>query len=222
MQRRDLTDWSLTAVTLLALIDAVLVPPLGEMGVISQTVADAVFVSVLALGAWLLFDRTSLGKVFIAIATVCVVLRISAAISPAWAVPVAEIWAATLTLFLMSGLLLMYTFAPGSINMHRVAGGVGGYLLLGLAFAQLHRLVAMQWDGAYLVLGAAATLEQMHWRLNYFSFVVLTTLGFGDITPAHAVAKSLATLQAMVGVLYPVLLLGWLVSHARPDLEHRD
>jgi hypothetical protein len=49
-------------------------------------------------------------------------------------------------------------------------------------------------------------------RLNYFSFVTLTSLGYGDITPVHAAARSLCILQVLIGVLYPVALLGWLVS----------
>ena len=54
-------------------------------------------------------------------------------------------------------------------------------------------------------------------HLNYFSFVTLTSLGFGDITPAHPAARALTILEALIGVLYPAALLGWLVSLvARP------
>jgi Ion channel len=222
IERREITDWSLTAVMLLALLEAMVVPPLGEMGLLNRTVADAVFISVLALGAWLMFDRTQIGKLFVAFATVSVVLRIASVFWPEYQYPFADAWIAALAMLAMAWLVITYTLAPGNINAHRIAGGVGAYLLLGIAFAQLHRLIALKYDGAYLVLGNPATFEQMDWRLNYFSFVVLTSLGFGDITPAHALAKSLSTFEALVGVLYPVVFLGWVVSNTRPDMNHRD
>jgi Ion channel len=222
MERRSITDFSLTIVMMLCLLEAMVVPPLGEMGLINHRLADAVFICVLALGAWLLFDRTPLGRMFVALATVSVVLRLASAVEPEYAYPVANAWLTAASMFVMAWLVITYTLAPGEINVHRIAGGVGAYLLLGICFAQLHRLIAMHFEGAYLLLGSPASMAQMDWRLNYFSFVVLTTLGFGDITPAHALAKSLSTFEALVGVLYPVVFLGWVVSNTRPDMDHRD
>ena len=46
----------------------------------------------------------------------------------------------------------------------------------------------------------------------YFSFVTLTTLGYGDTVPVHPVARSLAIAEALVGQLYPAILIGRLVS----------
>jgi hypothetical protein len=222
IKRREITDWSLTFVALMALIDAMVIPPLGEMGLINKALADAIFITVLALGAWLLFDRTPVGKIFICFATVSVALRIGDVLLPQHNYPFADAWMSALSLLLMAWLMVIYTLAPGHINQHRIAGGVGAYVLVGLAFAHLHQLVAMTWENAYLVLGNPATLEQMQWRFSYFSFVVITTLGFGDITPAHAVAKALSTFESLIGVLYPVVFLGWVVSNARPEHEGTD
>ena len=70
----------------------------------------------------------------------------------------------------------------------------------------------MNTEVAYLVLGQPADYSSIVTKLGYYSFVTLTALGYGDITPAHPVARSLAMLEALIGVLYPVALLGWLVS----------
>jgi hypothetical protein len=51
-------------------------------------------------------------------------------------------------------------------------------------------------------------------ELTYFSVVTLTTTGYGDITPVHPVARTLAMLEALVGQLYPAIVLAWLVSLA--------
>ena len=48
--------------------------------------------------------------------------------------------------------------------------------------------------------------------LLYYSFVTLTTVGYGDITPVHPMARSLAMAEALVGQLYPAILIARLVS----------
>ena len=47
---------------------------------------------------------------------------------------------------------------------------------------------------------------------TYFSFITLTTVGYGDVTPLNEVAKQLAVLEALIGQLYPAILLARLVS----------
>ena len=63
--------------------------------------------------------------------------------------------------------------------------------------------------GAFSAGGHEGTGPQ---RWFYFSFVTLTTVGYGDITPVARVAQSLATLEALIGQLYPATLLARLVS----------
>jgi hypothetical protein len=46
----------------------------------------------------------------------------------------------------------------------------------------------------------------------YFSFVTLTTIGYGDITPIHPFARSLANLEGIFGQLYPATLLARLIT----------
>ena len=70
---------------------------------------------------------------------------------------------------------------------------------------------------AEAVPGAFNGLEQAPWYKNfstiaYFSFVTLTTLGYGDITPAIPLAKFLTYMEAMVGVLYIAILVASLVG----------
>jgi voltage-gated potassium channel Kch len=47
---------------------------------------------------------------------------------------------------------------------------------------------------------------------QYFSFVTITTLGYGDVTPVTEVAKAFAVLEAVVGQLYLVIIVAWLVG----------
>jgi len=58
----------------------------------------------------------------------------------------------------------------------------------------------------------------MSGELFYFSFVTLTTLGYGDITPIHPLARSLATMEAIVGVTFLATFLARLVGLHSSDV----
>jgi hypothetical protein len=64
----------------------------------------------------------------------------------------------------------------------------------------------------FCILGKPAAYSYIVQHLTYFSFVSLTTRGFGDITPVHPIAKSMTLLAAVFGTLYPAVLIGRLVS----------
>lgn len=212
LTQQVVTDRSLTVLTLLLLAEVVLLPPLTEVGWIDRLFGDAVFIAVLGLGVWILADETTAGRLFVATALVGIGLRLANVWLPDATLRSAEASFAILNAGVLCWLTLVYALAPGQINVHRVLGAIAAFLLIGLAFAQAHRLVAAHVDGAYLLLGQPASYGVIVPKLNYYSFVTLTSLGYGDITPAHPVARSLAVLEALVGVLYPAALLGWLVS----------
>ena len=50
-------------------------------------------------------------------------------------------------------------------------------------------------------------------EFQYYSFVTITTLGYGDITPVTGVAKSFSVLEAVVGQLYMVVVIAWMVGN---------
>ena len=210
--RRGLTDSSLTILAALLLLQGSLVQPLVAMGHINGNWAVAVFMAVLALAVWLLFDRTRVGKVFVLLAFLTVVLRVADARHPDVGLRQWEILLGAGSLLMLTWLTLIYTLAPGAINLQRVFGAIAAFLLIGMSFAELHKLVALHFADAYLLFGQPAGAEQVIPQLGYFSFVTLTSLGFGDLTPQHPLARSLTVVEAVVGVLYPAALLGWMVS----------
>ncbi len=223
LTRQSVTDRSLTVLTLLLLAEVVLVPPLEQLGLLNRHAADLVFVGMLMLGVWILADHTLPGRMFIWTALGSVVLRVANIWLPDTALRGADAGFAAINAAALAWLTMAYTLAAGRINVHRVLGAIAVFLLIGIAFTQLHRLVAVHAPGAYLVLGVPVDYYQIAPALNYYSFVTLTSLGYGDITPAHPAARALAVLQALIGVLYPAALLGWLVSLvARPGGEPHE
>jgi hypothetical protein len=100
-------------------------------------------------------------------------------------------------------------FASGHAIGDRVFGAVVLYLLLGLTWAIAYHAVDALWPGAFT---ERPTDDAGLADWTYFSFVTLTTVGYGDIVPVAQGARSLAILEALVGQLYPAVIIARLVS----------
>ena len=97
-------------------------------------------------------------------------------------------------------------------------GAVAVYLLLGLIWFQAYYVIALFAPEAFSIQGSLAPgdLESIKPPLLYFSFITLTTLGYGDIVAVHPMARMLVIAEAMIGQLFPAVLLARLVSlHAQ-------
>jgi hypothetical protein len=121
--------------------------------------------------------------------------------------------AALVTVVAMAFVVLVQAFRAGPVNVHRIQGAVAAYLLLGLAWALAYEIVALLASEAFSGASLAGP-ERGRFRFIYFSLVTLTTVGYGDVTPVHPVARSLAVAEALTGQLYPAILLARLVSLA--------
>jgi hypothetical protein len=111
---------------------------------------------------------------------------------------------------------LKQTFLPGAVNVHRVMGGVAAYLLIGVTWAFGYKLLLeMIPDAIHFQTPLAAGVPTGEpARLIYFSFETLTTVSYGDAYPVHRVARSLTTAEALIGQLYPAILIATLVGMA--------
>src|SRR5438105_14977868 len=132
-------------------------------------------------------------------------------------------WDTTLKISGLAILVVMtlkHTFRPGPVSVHRVMGGVAAYLLIGLTWAFGYRLLLQErpdaihfqssFAGTPTGLAAIPTGEPS--PLIYFSFATLTSVTYGDAYPIHRVARSLATAEALIGQLYPAILIATLVG----------
>jgi hypothetical protein len=105
------------------------------------------------------------------------------------------------------------------VDGNRIAGAVCVYLLIGLTWAFVYYFIALGAPGAFNGLSPDPDLRFIN--LLYFSFVTLTTLGYGDVTPATPFARALAYLQAVTGTMYIALLVASLVGSFRDRLRNR-
>jgi hypothetical protein len=102
-------------------------------------------------------------------------------------------------------------FADGRITAHRIAGGVMLYMLVALVFVSLYLFVGEAQPGAFKNL---EIVDSPHLAADmiYFSFVTLTSVGYGDIIPVLPIARGLCNLEAICGQLFPAILIARLVS----------
>jgi hypothetical protein len=101
-------------------------------------------------------------------------------------------------------------FRRNTVDADIIINAVSAYLMIGLCFAVSFMLTETIVPGSLLE-GTADGI--VGWAdIFYFSFVTLTTLGYGDISPATPQARSLATLEAVCGVMYMSILIARLVS----------
>ncbi|MEI6153025.1 MAG: potassium channel family protein, partial [Deltaproteobacteria bacterium] len=113
------------------------------------------------------------------------------------------------TIILFSIMILSRVLKNGPITVHRILGAIVVYLLFGLAWANAYGLIEYLSPGAFK---GALTPSGGFSSFTYFSFITLATLGYGDITPVHPVARSLAAAEAILGQLYLAILIARLVS----------
>jgi Ion channel len=96
----------------------------------------------------------------------------------------------------------------GKVSVQSVLGAICVYLLMGMLFTFLYSLAAVLGSGPLFAEGTDGTPAI---RL-YFSFVTLTTVGYGDYAPLGDIARTLANMEALFGQLYLVTVIGVLVS----------
>ncbi|MBK7949292.1 MAG: two pore domain potassium channel family protein [Deltaproteobacteria bacterium] len=103
------------------------------------------------------------------------------------------------------------------VELDTVIGGICVYLLIGLSFTTLYRLL-LDLDPAAFMLGdlplaeACVDASSLPARLLYFSFITLTTTGLGDIRPASEIAQMLTAGEALTGQLYVAIFVARLMG----------
>ncbi len=96
------------------------------------------------------------------------------------------------------------------VTKETIYAAIVAYMLMALMWAFLYMILELLEPGSFSFSEGAFRAETM--RFKYFSFVTITTLGYGDITPLTNKASSLALLEALVGQVYLVALVAWLVG----------
>jgi hypothetical protein len=106
--------------------------------------------------------------------------------------------------------MLIFIYSHKEVTKDLIVGAAVVYLFMALMWTFIFVVVETLHPGSFN-LSEGQDLEATR-QFVYYSFVTLTTLGYGDITPATSLARSLCILEAVIGQLYLVVQVAWLVG----------
>ncbi len=207
------SDVALSALLVFLLIQAFVIYPVGEAG--HMKLLSGIFFSlILITGGIAVSTNRFLGT----LALLCGLFTFI--FLWAWYLHVNETlvymaaYVAMADLVLLTLLILSQTLREGPTTSHRIRGAVAAYLLLGLIWSWVYYAIALHRPGAFTGLEALSQRESeaLYTHFQYFSFTVLTTVGFGDIVPVDPIARMAANLEGVTGQLFLAILIARLVS----------
>jgi len=109
--------------------------------------------------------------------------------------------------------LLQFVLRASSVDVEVLCASISAYLMLGLIWTMAYWLVYYLTPEAFAFNTTTGTKQTMEgFNAFYFSFVTLSTVGYGDITPVSKIARMLAAMEAMTGLLYVAVLIARLVG----------
>lgn len=205
---------------LLLLLAAIFLAPFFESELLRSL--SAIFLSLLLIsGVVYISPRPLLRWATGAVAMATIILHWVHEFRPSLALDIAGSAFALFVLTILTLVVLVRVFRDtGSVTLSRVQGAIAAYVLFGITWSILYRLLDLCLPAAFSFTATAdMTPVEIRESLTYFSFVTLTTLGYGDVTATHPIARMFVVFEALTGQLYPATLLARLVSL---EIGHRQ
>lgn len=107
----------------------------------------------------------------------------------------------------------------GDIDGNKIIGSLSLYILLGLIWAVIYLILLVMDPTAFSGI-EVGNWQQSFSRVAYYSFVTLTTLGYGDVLPTNHIAEFFVYLEAIIGVFYMAIIVSSLISLRLSALEN--
>lgn len=210
-KQRELRNLSLLSLLLTLFILSPLIAPF-RYGVLVLNIVGA---AVLLSGTYAVGPRKRLFGFSVALALTAVALNCVITVYPRERLVLLSNFCILILLALISIGILGDVLRAGRITADKIYGAICVYLLVGYAWAFAYAIVEQLQPGAFSIpnqLDEGPDYVQRVMRMRYFSFVTLTTVGFGDIVPRSSVARTFATLEAVMGQIYLAVLVARLVG----------
>ncbi|APA85074.1 potassium channel family protein [Paraburkholderia sprentiae WSM5005] len=122
--------------------------------------------------------------------------------------------------FMTTAFLLRYVFQPKIMTQDKLFGAAAAFLLIGVLWAYLYPIVGFFYPQSYMIVGQPGRL--VYADALYLSITVLTSTGFGDVTPLTRQARGLCMLEQITGVLFVAILIARLAGVYPPRDSYID
>jgi hypothetical protein len=178
-----------------------------------ELIVSALFSLVLLAGVVAVADRKRVMVIAIVLAIPAIAGRWINHFRPDLIPPAVFLVAGLILIAFVVGNLLLFVFRAPSVNTEVLCASISAYLMLGLMWTMAYWLVDQLTPGGAFAFNTITGKQSMKgFNAFYFSFITLSTVGYGDITPVSKMARWLAAMEAMTGLLYVAVLISRLVS----------
>jgi len=122
--------------------------------------------------------------------------------------------------FTTTAYLLRYVFQPRIMTQDKLFGAAAAYLMIGVLWAYLYAIVGFFYPQSYMILGQPGRL--VYADALYLSITVLTSTGFGDVTPLTRQARGICMVEQIAGGLFVAILIARLAGVYPPRESYTD
>jgi hypothetical protein len=206
-------DPTLTVLLVLELCAVFVAAPLAARGLpMARVVADALVMALLVIVVLLSQRPGAIVSIFLGVGAIAA----SLAFGSKWPATAATLLRRGGNIVAFSALTWVVghaVYAPGRITYRRLRGAMVVYLSIATIFASAYGLIWELMPGAFGNLQASTIGDDAEAAaLMYFSLTTLTTTGYGDIVAVDPLVRSLANLEALIGVFYIAITVARLVT----------
>lgn len=226
--RRNREFWtherSLTALLIYLSLMLLLWMPASGRSWTEFIVKDLLFMLIVVAGVYSVLTNWKRQLFFISLAIVSAVLRVVNFMTPSVDLNAVNDFLTIVFFVILTYFVLHHIFKDGPVNFYRIQGSLAVFIIIGFVWAFAYHLLEDLNPGSFSSMTGSVTLE--YGQYVYFSFVTMTTLGYGDIIAVHPLARSLVVFEGMIGLLYPTVMVARLVAmeleHSRGRWVHKD
>lgn len=114
--------------------------------------------------------------------------------------------------------VLLEIISTKRVTIHTISGAMSIFILLTMLWAVGYTIVELMWPESFAAPISAASsnyvdsIGYIFGSFFFFSLVTITTAGYGDITPISPAARSLTSLELVIGQVFLTILIAWLVG----------
>ncbi len=216
IQERVLGPYSVLLISLLAFV---LMVPFVSEGTAGNFLVRIGFSAILLAGFYVARGRRSLRRSAFAVIVIGLGVEWLTYFLRLPAGPQIRLLLDAILFMLVAAVQLYAILGQRRVSADTVVGGINAYLLIAISFMLIHALLELVEPGAYRM-GDATLAEYVFGAgrsesfatMLYFSFVTITTLGYGDIVPVSGAAKLAASCEALFGQIYLATFIARLVA----------
>ncbi|MDG2155078.1 MAG: ion channel [Gammaproteobacteria bacterium] len=180
------------------------------LGYSSNFLTSVTFSSCMIIGIWSLHGSKTLFRLALVLIAISTTLSILNPLYPQLPLEMFNMLVVLIFCIMSAIFILAEITADLKVDANRVVGGICLYLLIGLVFGIAYTILEALLPGSFSKMPEQA--QSMNSELIYYSYVTLTSVGYGDIVPLRPLVRTIAYLEAIIGVFYMAIMIGSMIG----------